>query len=422
MSDIYSLTGGSYIPNLMAVDNTFVRQLAMLAFSNAKNGKMVSVIYKNILSERGEVGQKGVSASEKSVLDICKLSPLGGGLGGAKTTLEEIAAYRWGMLNFDNTSTDGWKQYAYTLMVDYLFAACVCYVEVFEASNRVDKFFATRNKNIAALLTEADQKTSQKWVNFLTPLETDYSMKQLRMLKLTNNKNGWKVTQPRSAVNLGKSIRVTPLFLLSTFVEGISEVLKTQMVKFTYVKDNMQERELVSTLSSEILEKYYGAERTEELLKASDNKYSRGYVRLPELGASRYDYSGVRALNISRITSIEVVQSFDERYLDVDFEGIIPMFKNTVEHLMDINALAVIFTDLCQLPLPNFNGMPTKQDCYEMQNEITSWCDIQYSIGSTTFQRSLHSFMVDWPSIFNGYTGKKVSYSSFSSNFNLGAE
>ena len=39
MSDIYSLTGGSYIPNLMAVDNSFIRQLAMLAYSNAKMGK-----------------------------------------------------------------------------------------------------------------------------------------------------------------------------------------------------------------------------------------------------------------------------------------------------------------------------------------------------------------------------------------------
>lgn len=415
-TDVYSLTTGAFLEQLFAVDNMFVRQLATLSLENAKNLKIVSAVLKDKVNNRGEIAQKGIHAADKSVIDICKLTPLVG-INGSRNLLEEIAQYRWNMLNLQGSTPDDWRRMPYLLLVDYLLSCSVCYVEVFDNTAKVEKFFATRNRFIAGALSGMQPHETVKYSNYLTPYLADYQNSQLRTLKMTILKDGsFKVAQPRAAVNFGKNIKVTPLFLMQTFLEGINPVLAKNIVKFTYIKDNITERELVTTFNPEILLTHYDEGYVQRVMTNVESKLTRGYVRLPELGISKYDDTGVRALNISRITKIDILQEFDTRFIDVDFNVIMPTFKDTVERTSNMNVLAFIFETLSG-EIIKANGL------MEAQNIITAFADGQYAIGTTTFLRQLHLLMIQFPNIFTDYNGgKPKTFMGYTSSFNLGVE
>ncbi len=416
-SDVYSLTTGKYLESLYAVDNQFIQQLANLSIENAKQLKMVSVILKDKVNNRGEIAKKGVKAADKSVIDLCKVTPLVG-LGGAKNMFEELAIYRWYMLKLDEVPGLVFDRLAKTLFVDYLLSACVCYVEVFDpASSRVDKFLATRNRFIAGGLAGMAPEDTSKFINYLTPHSQDYVNKHIRVLKLSHSSTGFKVTQPRSHLDFNKDIKITPLFLLTTFLDGISDIISSNIIKFTYIKDNVTEREMVTTLSPQILLQYYDSTFVQKVLSAVEAKIVRGYVRLPELGISKYDETGVRALNVARVTSIELVQDFDSRFIHVDFNNILGYFKSTVESVADLNVLAFLFEALADDVLKVRKG-----DIIGAQSAITSFVDAQYAIGTTTFLRRLHILMLQFPNIFRAYNGGKPKEFTGGSNFDLGVE
>ena len=96
-------------------------------------------------------------------------------------------------------------------------------------------------------------------------------------------------------------------------------------MKFKYIKDNGQERELVTTLSKEIFSKYYDVSYAENIIKNCEMKIDRGYLKVPELGCSKYDETGMRALNLSRITSIEVLV---KKYCPIPAEFDFSAFEN----------------------------------------------------------------------------------------------
>ena len=250
--DIYSLIGNKYIPQLNSVDNEFIRQLYMLALKTAKSRKMVGIVTENFLSSRGDLSNSFGSSS--SVLNICQLSPLLD-KENCSNIVEDIAKYRWEKLSFD-FDKNYWKERSTLLFLDYILSSCLCYVEVYETgsasgkkTNNVDKFYATRNRFIAAGVANISENETSKYVNYLTPVLADYKMSSLRVLKLNRQKKGFKITQPRSAINFNKAVKVTPLFFISAFVQGITPIMKDNIVKFKYIKDNGQERELVTTLS-----------------------------------------------------------------------------------------------------------------------------------------------------------------------------
>lgn len=418
LDNIYSfdIRRAGYLEKLYALDNPFVRQLAVLATSSAKELKVLNVVTKNNLVNRGETALRGIAADAKSVIDICKLTSLTGHPQ-FKNLMEEIAYYRWCSLGFDTTPgyEEMWRKKAPLLMIDYLLSVCVCYVEVFETGIKVDKFFATRNRFLAGALAEMNMQDTVKWNNFLTPLMADYDANQLRMLKLNKTKEKFKVTQPRSGVDFNKSVKVTPIFLMTSFLEGITDILQEKILRITYIKDNLQERETFTSFNTPLLLQYYPQEFVQTMYSHCSNNLSRGYVQLPELGISKYDKTGVRALNISRITSIEIVDHFDTRFIDVDFDQILYTFKTTIDRLTDFGMLSFVYSSIVQ------DAPPSNVTITEMQTRITSFVDSQYALGTTTFLKQLHLFMLGCPQIFVGYTGKRVSYSGFqSSNFNLG--
>ena len=406
--DIYSLLDNKYIPQLNTVDNFFIRQLYGLAVTNAKNYKMLGILLNNPVN------------GNKTVLDICQLPALLD-KENCKNIVEDVAKYRWGKLDF-NFDKDFWKERSNLLFLDYILSSCLCYVEVYDdnsggkKSNNVDKFYATRNRFIAARVAEIEDNETSKYVNYLTPVLADYRIGSLRVLKLNRQKKGFKITQPRSAINFNKSVRVTPLFFIGAFMQGITPLLKDNIVKFKYIKDNGQERELITTLSKDVFTKYYGSVYAEDIISKYEMKMDRGYLRVPELGCSKYDDSGLRALNINRITSLETVDSFDSSYIEVDFNTIIPTFKATVEAIRNVQAVGIIYQTL-------IGENPGDKDIITLRSEIMTYVDGRFAIGTTTFQKELHNYMLKYNMVFKGYNGKPNKLSlEMPNNFNLGLE
>lgn len=414
ISDVYSLSTGRLLENLVSVDNPFIRQVASLSIQSAKSAKMVSFITKDVLSNRGQVKQKGVLASDKSVIDICKLTPLVGEIQGVKTLLDEMAYARAEMLNFNKLSPTFWKDNAYILATDYLLSSSLCYVEVFNGNNRVDKYFATRNRGLAGALTGQTDEETLKYEKVLETYNTNYTSKSLKMLKIGIVKNGFKITQPKSPVDFSGNVKVTPLFLMSTFVEGVTDILSSNILRFKYIKDNLTEREFITTMSTTVLNQHYDNDFVQRMMSNVSMKMDRGYIRLPELGISKYDASGVRALNLSRITSVEVIESFDASYINVDFDSILPVFKETVQQQRDIRVLNMIYEDLTA-------SRSTASSYNELQHIIVNYVDTQFMLGTTTALRHLHKYMISRPQFFRIYNnGERKEYGRIRDGFNLG--
>lgn len=415
INSVYGLSNVNYLETLLAVDNQFIRQLASLSVNSAKNLKMVSYVLKDKVNNRGEIAKRGVHSADKSIVDIAKLTPLVGCYG-VKSLPEEVACYRANMLRLENIDADFLKRNTPILMIDYLLSACVCYVEVFDSTVKVDKFFATRNRFIAGKLGQLSDAETSKYVSYLTQYASNYDLGQLRVLKLRVSKNGFKVSQPRGHVDFTKNVKVTPLFFITTFLEGIEGVLANNIVKFKYVKDNFVEREFITTTSTRILSSYYDTDFVQKMIDNSGKQLNRGYVKLPELGISKYDETGTRSLNISRITSIELLNEFDARFIDVDFNTILPCFKETINNIKDVRVLNFIHFDLVGSNAPSNN-------IAEIRNSIIAFIDSQYAIGTTTALRQLHLYMINHENVFNTYNGGKPrQFSGFMPDFNLGVE
>lgn len=411
---MYTLTNGKYMEEICTVDNPFIRQLSYLAKQQAEQLKMVSFVMKDKAQNRGEIAQKGIHASQKSVIDMCKLTPLVDNQ--FRTLLDEVAHYRASTLNLHDVAPTFAKDNAEILMVDYLLSASLCYVEVFDSTANVEKFFATRNRFIAGGLANLKPQDTAKYVSYLQTYSVNYQTKQLKVLKMNVKKGGFSITQPRSFLDFNKSIKITPLFLTTAFMEGVNKILQGNIIKFKYIKDNLTEREFITTLSPQILLSYYDEGFAQKMLSGVGAQLNRGYVKLPELGISKYDHSGVRALNVSRITSIEVINEFDASFIDVDFDTILPTFKETIATMRDPNILNMIHEDLTG-KTAQANSLP------ELRNILISFVDGQYAMGTTTALRYIHKYMVQRKQFFPMYNeGKPVQYGTIAPTFNLGVE
>ena len=421
MDNVYNLASGVYIEQLNTVDNLFIRQLYALSLKAAQQNKMLDIVSNNVSDSNTDLA-KNIKQQDSSVLNICTLPPLVD-KDNCNNLVEDIAKFRWEGLSF-RYDKDYWRERQNLLFLDYMLSSCFCYVEIFDPSSSkkgsgVDKFYATRNRYIASLVAKVDNAETAKYVNYLTPVLADYKMGRLRILKLAHQKKGYKITQPRSAIDFNKPVKVTPVFFIDTFIQGMIPLLKENMVKFTYIKDNGQKRELITTLSKTIFEKYYGESYAEDIVSKFELKIDRGYIKVPELGCSRYDESGLRALNISRIIGIEVVQEFDTRYIDVDFNSIIPTFTATIGAIRNEEAIKILYNAL-------MGKEAEDKGINDLKSEITAYVDGRFAIGTSTFQKELHNFMMKYYMIFKGYTGKPMKFDTtetFDTNsFNLGFE
>ena len=413
--NIYNVMAGDVSETVCAIDNPFIRQLSGLAVQEAKNLRNVSFVLRDMSrTQQGNILDTFANTVPEGVIDICKLTPLTSDYESV-TLMDEVAQYRADMLNFQK---DGlfWSRNKEILFVDYLLACSLCYVEIFNDDKTVDKFFATRNKRLAMELSGTEEEKANIWSSYLASTEADYSAKTLKVLKLQANASGYKVTKPRSAIDFNTSVKVTPVFLMYATVQGVWERLLNNVIKFTYVKDNLVERELISTLSIPLLADMYGSEGSIRIHSNMRIALERGYIQIPEYGLSKYDKSGNRALNLSRITKMEIIEpsEVDRSYINVDLDGVLAVFKSRIFGMTDTNQLGEISSKLLGVYKPD-------TPISELKHDIVSFADTQIALFTTTAKKSLHKFMMDNANLFPNYTGERVDLGDmFKSSFNLG--
>lgn len=375
--------------------------------------------------------------SEWGVLDIAKFN----GFVNSDTTLfDEIVKYRRDLYeSFWTSVLPNDETVSKALFIDYLLSISICYVEVpkWITKNGVkqktfDKFFATRNPYImSAWMGYPANEMQAKYSAKIQQANVDFMSGQLRAVKLTYSAKGNSISVPRSVLN-ATEMTCIPLFMLYAFTNGFYEKLKQGIIKFTYLKDNDTIRELNSTINFEILTDYYSDNNfISGMLSGVDvftqdqggmklgSKQSRGYIKLPELGCSKYDFSGVRSLNISRILRMENVSEVDRTFIDVDLNSVVDSFKEELDRITVSNPdwIPRIYQ------LLNINdGNVEGKSVISLQSEINSYIDTGVLIMSTAFKRSLHLFMIRNADMFPRYTGKPSSNSAVKSSKNFGVE
>lgn len=357
------------------------------------------------------------------VLDFC--SPQFTGLAGESSLYNEIAEFRTEQLKRDyvtlGTQTEETKK---ALFFDYLLAECVCYVEVPKYTRKdgrptpsFDKFFATKNPRLMALWINEDiNLVTRKYAHRCKTTAVELMNNELRVAKLNKGTKGTSITIPRNSLDASK-ITVTPLFCMNAFIKGFYESLSNSILEFTFMKDNGTERVLASTISKEIMYDYYndhdfvsralhGVDIFSEKVGGMTlgSKLGRGYIKVPELGSSRYDSTGTRSVNIARLLKIQKLEEVSREFIDVDLSSVQLAFENglnvlTVKHPEHLVRLAGI------VGTEDLSGGETD---VQLSQIIKRTVDTNCTILSTTYLRELHRIMTKHPEMFPLYTGKPL--------------
>ena len=138
--------------------------------------------------------------------------------------------------------------------------------------------------------------------------------------------------------------------MMYAFVEGAKTVMQDNIVEFSFMKDNGTVRVLPTTLSEDILRQYYDNNNYIAIMLAGvdintvqqggmmlSSKMNRGYIKVPEVGASIYDGTGVRSLNLARLLSARIVDKVDKSFINVDLNSVVANFGECIDYLLKTN-------------------------------------------------------------------------------------
>lgn len=321
----------------------------------------------------------------------------------------------------------------YLASAKYFLRDFLCYVEVptFHTERETGlkkasytKFLATSNLEVANFwiegsLAETVSKYERSVIHFDDVADDDY---EVPILKLGSNKQGRSITRPRSYLDLDKKgTRVIPVFALKSYVDTLYSRINSEVAKVIFMKDNGTLRELDTCLSEDLLvDLYKDSSFVSGMLEhAYDGDFlgskviDRGYIRVPEVGSSIYDGSGIRAISYTRIAEIQYGVEPDMEFARVDLDGVVFAFSTKLSKLSleDVgrvaNALVASGFDLSSM-IDSEGNHKFQIDSYQLEN----WADLMNRVLSTTFQRNLYLFMVTNPQWFGGYTGERVSLAS----------
>lgn len=359
--------------------------------------------------------------SAKGVIDI---TTFGGLQNGNKTLLDEIYEARVEALNKDGVQipSDADKDLVKrTLFMQYLLTVSVCYVEIEkwktvygQAQKTYDKCLCTRNPRLMAAWMGANaDEMSAKYSAKLRINPFEYKDGVLRFVKLNSSAKGNSITMPRGQFD-SKTIKCVPLFMLYAQTQGIKSVLNDGIVKFTFLKDNHTEREMVSTLNEGILREFYpdqlflstmlGCVDIETVKQGGmmlPSKIHRGYIKIPELGASKFDATGVRSLNVARILEMKPMSKdeVDTTYIDVDLGSVTALFQDNIEYALKHSPDSL--SDIYEV----VTGEKSDASASGIVDALVEYVKGQEVLLSTTYQRNLHKLMIGNPHLFPRYTG-----------------
>lgn len=367
------------------------------------------------------------------VLDLAKC---GGLIDQTMPMIDEVAKVRNEEYNIIKKSELNDKDKR-ALFIHYLMATSICYCEVEKwkttngvASKTYDKFLCTKNPAImGAWMGMSPAEMQAKYSRRIQVDTADLNEGVLRYVKLLSSAKGNSISVPRTFASY-ENMRCVPLFMLYAWITGAKDVMQNNIVKFTFLKDNHTERELCTTLSEDIIRKYYKDNLfISTMLSGVDidsnqqggmnlsSKVHRGYIKLPELGSSIYDSTGTRSLNLARILKAEVVDEIDTTFINVSLSSVVENFKNHIDYVAQNQptSLAEIYNKLSATE--KFTG---EESSASIVNALYSYVDKNEMLLSTSYQRQLHLFMISNPQWFTMYTGQPTKgVSASTENFGV---
>lgn len=220
------------------------------------------------------------------------------------------------------------------------------------------------------------------------------------------------------------------MYMLYAFVEGFKPLLDTSIVKFSYLKDNGTIRELATTLSEDILRDYYDDNLFISTMLAGvdintvqqggmtlSSKMNRGYIKVPEVGASVYDGTGCRSLNIARLLKAEVIPEVDRTYIKVDLNSVVENFNSCIDYIVKKmpDQVKEVYKALAGADFKEENCSSVPQMVGVMQEYVRG----REIFLSTSYRRDLHTFMISHPEWFPLYTGKPAQQITSSANYGV---
>ena len=402
--------GIDYTIKSFAVANEFSATMNKVCYKLGKQLKPFS-----LCSDKYQAGH--------GVLD---LATFGGLEDGGIPILEDIARCRQEDFKIAPVAYESMSpEMKHMLFVDYLLCTSICYIEVEkwkteygQPTPTYDKMLATRNPAImAAWMGLMPAEMQAKYSRRIQYDKGEQLQNIIRYVRLNTSAKGNSISVPRNFVATDK-MRCVPLYMLNAWVSGAKTVMDNNIVKFTFLKDNHTERELCTTLSQDIIIKYYDDNNfIASMLSGVDidtevqggmhlsSKIHRGYIKLPELGASIYD-SGTRSLNIARILKAEIVDDIDTTFINVSLDAVVDNFRKCIDYVRE------------KYPqeLRNIYVALTKEEDVEESAEplsyvvkLEKYVSEKDLLFTTSFRRLLHVFLVSNPQWFPFYTGRPLS-------------
>lgn len=352
---------------------------------------------------------------EYGVIDIAEF---GGMLDENKMLVDEIAEMRLEAYKLSGVAVD--EALKKTLFYDYLMSISACYVEIpkyvtknGQAQSTYDKFLCTKNPAIMAAWMGCQPSEMQaKYSSRISGRYVEFQLGELRAVKLQHSAKGNSISVPRNAMVTEKMVCI-PMYMIYAFIEGFKPMIQDGIVNFTFLKDNGTVRELATTVNEGILMDYYDDNMfVSTMLSGVDintvqqggmqlsSKMNRGYIKVPELGASIYDGSGVRSLNLARILKAEKVSEVDRSFIKVDLNSVVANFIDSMDYMYEK------MPDELKKCYVQLTGEVCESDSVvSIMAGMKYWVESRSTFLSTTFHRQLHKFMIGNPQWFPLYTG-----------------
>ena len=320
-----------------------------------------------------------------------------------------------------------------TSIYKYLLMNFLCYIEVPTTSFKSDtgsfkktfnKMLVTANTEVMAEWLGVDyNELPSKYVDRVFNINMDDGEDLLPYVKLTETKGGRKISVPRMDIDVSeRGTRVIPLFMLKAGVDALYSKMEEGIVKVSFLKDGGQLRDMFTTVNFPKIRDIYGGgsfldDSIEDSYKGDflENKsLSKGYIKVPEIGGSRYD-GPTRSMSYSRIVDISYSEEPDLSFINIDLSTVIEGFNEGVlAHTKQAEAIVDM------LEAFGIDGDAWK-DTVEARKKyvnkdvssLLQWAEERNVLFSTVFVRELCLFMLSNPQWFSNFTGEpKYRYSN----------
>lgn len=345
-----------------------------------KNYSFLVPVLEDLSQQAGDLLQKEEWPDIRALLQ-------GSRSGESSTYLKEISSLFGGSIS----DTSALFQYFLTLGPVYL--------EYFN-NGRWEKVLGTKTSDLA-----------REWAVIKGQVDEDrlgLVEENIYLLRLEADKQGnRKVAKPRKDYTFDEQTKFIPVRVLAQILTILADKLQQGVVRIVFRKDNGSLRTLDTTLNANLLQAIYGSAYTQRVLEDSWNPYvntgniletvpnlARGYLRLPEVGCSRYE-SGVSACNFLRVEKIKYNIQPDLSLIDYDLSLVSREFENSLSGIASLGLMRELVDSIRCAGL----GVTLNKEVMTY-SELVDWENDSRMFVGRTFDRSLCLFMLSRPDLF----------------------